>query len=178
MIDSKKDYLSIVKERVDSKAYRELHWEGTFQEYMEKVRQNPLVVRNAFQRLYDMIMTYGVSELGDPKDNLVRYTFFNDVLGGGKDAVFGLAQALMHLVSNLKSAAYGYGVEKRVLLLHGPVGSSKSTIVRLLKRGLEEYSRTHDGAAYTFAWRMNEEDDWHFCPMNEEPLRLIPFEAR
>jgi serine protein kinase len=29
-----------------------------------------------------------------------------------------------------------------VILLHGPVGSSKSTIARLLKRGLEHYSRT------------------------------------
>jgi serine protein kinase len=48
----------------------------------------------------------------------------------------------MRLVNVFKSAAYGYGTEKRVLLLHGPVGSSKSTIVRLLKRGLEQYSRT------------------------------------
>ena len=52
----------------------------------------------------------------------------------------------------LKSAAQGYGPEKRVILLHGPVGSSKSTIARLLKKGIEDYSRTPDGALYTFDW--------------------------
>jgi predicted Ser/Thr protein kinase len=40
-----------------------------------------------------------------------------------------------------------YGTERRVLLLHGPVGTAKSTIVRLLKKGLEAYSRTEDGQA-------------------------------
>ena len=49
--------------------------------------------------------------------------------------VYGLDKPLMRLVAHLKSAAYGYGTERRVLLLHGPVGSAKSTIVRLLKKG-------------------------------------------
>ena len=49
-----------------------------------------------------------------------------------------------------KSAAQGLGTEKRILLLHGPVGSAKSTIARLLKKGLEHYSRTDAGALYTF----------------------------
>ena len=178
MNDVKNDYLAMVKKQIDSSAYRELHWEGTFTDYLEKVRQNPSIIRNAFQRLYDMIISYGVNEMGDPKDNLVRFRFFDDVLGEGRDAIFGLTQALMHLVSNLKSASYGYGVEKRVMLLHGPVGSSKSTIVRLLKRGLEKYSTTEEGQLYTFGWKMDDDDDWHYCPMNEEPLRLIPIEAR
>ena len=58
----------------------------------------------------------------------------------------------MRLVHVLKAAAEGYGPEKRVILLHGPVGSSKSTIARLLKQGVEQYSRTPDGALYTFEW--------------------------
>ena len=58
----------------------------------------------------------------------------------------------MRLVHVLKAAAEGYGPEKRVILLHGPVGSSKSTIARLLKKGIEHYSRTPDGALYTFDW--------------------------
>ena len=45
--------------------------------------------------------------------------------------MFGLRGALHKLVNALKSAAFEYGIEKRVLLLHGPVGSSKSTIARL-----------------------------------------------
>ena len=65
----------------------------------------------------------------------------------------------MRLVHVLQGAAQGYGPEKRVILLHGPVGSSKSTIARLLKKGLEEYSRTPEGALYTFDW-VNLRDSW------------------
>ncbi|MFH2002251.1 MAG: serine protein kinase [Planctomycetota bacterium] len=178
MNEVKSDYLSLVKKHIDSSAYRELHWEGSFSEYLDKVYKNPAIIRNSFQRLFDMIMSYGSSEQGDPKDNLIRYKFFDDVLGEGHDAIFGLIQALMHLVSNLKSAAYGYGVEKRVLLLHGPVGSSKSTIVRLLKRGFEHYSTVEEGAIYTFGWKLEDGDELVLCPMHEEPMRLIPIEAR
>ena len=53
----------------------------------------------------------------------------------------------MEIVNVFKSAALKYGSERRVLLLHGPVGSSKSTIARLLKRGLERYSRTRGRGA-------------------------------
>ena len=42
------------------------------------------------------------------------------------------------------------------LLLHGPVGSSKSTIARLLKKGLEHYSRTEEGALYSFSWLLDD----------------------
>jgi serine protein kinase len=86
----------------------------------------------------------------------------------------------MRLVNVLKAAAEGYGPEKRVILLHGPVGSSKSTIARLLKKGVEHYSRTPDGALYTFDW-VNLQGHGLAgggrafpSPMHEEPLRLIP----
>ena len=106
-------------------------------------------------------------------------------MNGGADAIFGLDIPLMRLVHVLKAAAEGYGPEKRVILLHGPVGSSKSTIARLLKQGIEHYSRTPDGALYTFDW-VNLGDtglagtttDRFPCPMNEEPLRLIPQDWR
>jgi serine protein kinase len=86
----------------------------------------------------------------------------------------------MRLVGHLKSAAYAYGTERRVLLLHGPVGSAKSTIVRLLKKGLERFSRTPDGALYSFRWVFpdGENRGEHPCPMREEPLRLVPEESR
>ncbi len=87
----------------------------------------------------------------------------------------------MKLVNVIKSAAYGYGTEKRVILLHGPVGSSKSTIVRLIKKGLEEYSRTPEGAIYTYDWKLDEpgaEGGWIASPLHQDPLQLIPLELR
>src|SRR5690606_19767476 len=94
------------------------------------------------------------------------------------------------LVSVLKAAAKGYGTERRVILLHGPVGSSKSTIVRLIKKGLERYSRTSEGRLYTYAWRLKEPIMYEGkpllgegvieapSPMSEEPLKLLPVEVR
>jgi len=165
--------------------YKELHWEGSFEDYLALVRRNPRVTRNAFQRIYDMVLSHGVEEYLDNKKKLVRYNFFQDKANGGKDAVFGLDVSLMRLMSVLKSAAQGYGTERRVILLHGPVGSSKSTIVRQLKRGLEEYSRTPEGALYTYTWHlppdlseMSGGQEVFPCPMHDEPLRLIPREWR
>ncbi|HLL24715.1 MAG TPA: serine protein kinase, partial [Kofleriaceae bacterium] len=129
--------------------YKELSWEGSFEDYLDLVRRTPQVTRNAYQRLYDMVLSHGVEEYIDNKKKLVRYKFFRDDSHNGRDAVFGLDVPLMRLMNVLKSAAQGYGTERRIILLHGPVGSAKSTIARQLKKGIEEYSRTSDGALYT-----------------------------
>src|SRR6187549_2881048 len=169
----------------DYDRYRDLAWEGSFEEYLALVRERPQVTRNAFQRVYDMIISYGTEEYIDNKKKLVRYNFFKDEIEGGADAIFGLDIPLMRLVHVLKAAAEGYGPEKRVILLHGPVGSSKSTIARLLKKGLEQYSGTPEGALYTFSWvdlastgLASGSADTFDSPMHEEPLRLVPAEWR
>ncbi len=169
----------------DYDRYRDLSWEGSFEAYLEVVRKNPEVTRNAYQRVYDMVLSHGSEEYVDNKKKLVRYNFFQDPDGGGRDAVFGLDIPLMRLMNVLKAASQGYGPEKRVILLHGPVGSSKSTIARLLKKGLEEYSATQKGALYTFKWTnlqqfnlAGKDQDVFESPMHEEPLRLIPPEWR
>jgi serine protein kinase len=168
----------------DFAKYRDLHWEGSFEEYLRIVRERPQVTRNAFQRLYDMVVSFGEEEYIDNKKRLVRYPFFSDPIDQGKDAIFGLDIPLMRLVDVLQAAAAGYGPERRIILLHGPVGSSKSTIARLLKKGVEYYSRTPEGALYTYRWvnlagtGLAGDDDVFPSPMNEEPLRLIPVEWR
>ena len=165
--------------------YEELNWIGSFEDYLKIVRENPKVTRTAFQRVYDMVLSYGQEEYIDNKKKLIRYNFFKDEQHGGRDAVYGLDIPLMKLVNVFKSAAQRYGSEKRVILLHGPVGSSKSTIARLLKKGLEEYSRQPEGALYTYEWHMPKElahitggHEVFASPMHEDPLRLIPVEWR
>src|SRR5713226_347721 len=169
----------------DSKSYAELNWEGSFEDYLQIVRQNPKITRSAFQRIYEMILSYGKTEYIDNKKRLIRYHFFSDERFGGRDAIFGLDVPLMKLVNVFKAAAQNYGTERRVILLHGPVGSSKSTIARLLKKGIEEYSKIPDGAAYTFSWLLDKKQldgsvvkEKMKCPMNEEPLNLIPKDWR
>ncbi|MAG55510.1 MAG: serine protein kinase [Planctomycetes bacterium] len=165
--------LGLVTDRVDTRGWKSLHWEGTFKEYLDLAYETPMVIRNAFQRTFDMVMSHGFDEYTEHKERRIRYRFFSDPGGDGGDAIFGLDAALMRLVDTLKAGAHGYGPERRILLLHGPVGSSKSTIVRLLKRGLEEYSRSDDGRLHTYSWVLEDGEEIP-CPMNEEPLKLIP----
>ena len=135
-----------------------LRWEGTFADYLELVARNPSVTQFAHARIYNMIISHGVEEVNGVR----RYRFFEHEL-------FGLERALERLMEDyLHPAARRLDVRKRILLLMGPVSGGKSTLVSLLKRGLEAYSRTPEGAVYAIRG----------CPMHEEPLHLIPRELR
>jgi serine protein kinase len=167
--------------------YPDLNWTGSFNDYLNLIRENPKVTRNAFQRIYDMIIEKGTSEYVDVKKQIIHYKFFDDEENDGKDAVFGADIPLMKLVNILRAAALGYGTEKRVILLHGPVGSAKSTICRQMKKGLEAYSKSPQGAMYTFEWvdEAGQHEDIFgkdtrifASPMHEEPLLLLPPDMR
>ena len=137
---------------------RELQWEGTFAQYFEIATKKPEVIRLAHERIYHMIMDAGVgtSRTGEP-----LFNFFSD-------EIFGIEKPLQQIVEYFHSAAQRLEVRKRILLLMGPVGGGKSTIVYLIKRGLEAYSRINEGALYAI----------RDCPMHEEPLHLIPNDLR
>ncbi|MGE5618012.1 MAG: PrkA family serine protein kinase [Sphingomonadaceae bacterium] len=131
-----------------------LNWEGPFADYWSLVQRNPEIAQLAHARIYNMIMSAGVEqdERGEKK-----YRFFDR-------EIFGLDRTLDQLVEYFNSAGKRLEVRKRILLLMGPVGGGKSTIVSLLKRGLEKYTRTDAGAVFAIKG----------CPMHEEPLHLIP----
>jgi serine protein kinase len=175
--------LEKIKQLQDTTGFRDLHWEGTFEDYLEIIRQDARVARTAYQRIYDMIVSYGGEEYTRNRERLFHYNFFDDPFDPssegliGRDAVFGIDKQLMELVQIFQSAARRYGTERRVILLHGPVGTAKSTVVRLLKKGLEAYSRSEDGRMYTYYWCL-EDGERMECPMHEEPLHLIPPEFR
>jgi len=135
-----------------------LSWSGTFREYVDILRNDNGSAKTAHARVYDMIVSQGVEEVGGSK----KYKFFNS-------EIFGLDQTIEKLVEEyFHSAARRLDVRKRILLLMGPVSGGKSTIVTLLKKGLEQYSRTPRGAVYAIKG----------CPMQEDPLHLIPSELR
>jgi len=172
-----KAILNALRQELNLSDYRKKHWEGSFDEYLDIVRAHPEVTRTAYQRLYDMILSHGTEEVYENKEKITRYKFFTEFASQHGDSIYGLDRPLMHLANCFKSAAKGYGTERRVLLLHGPVGSSKSTMARLLKKGLEQYSKIDEGMLFSFSWR-GDGTLWHKCPMNENPLRLVPLELR
>lgn len=155
---SASDFLRQIEEQ--RRLEKQIIWEGTFREYLEIVQQNPKVANLAHARVYDMIISAGVEERGDGQPR--EYQFFTSEL-------FGMERTLQQLVEEyFAPAAKRLDVRKRILLLVGPVGGGKSTLVTMLKRGLERYSRTEEGAVYAIK----------DCPMHEEPLHLVPEELR
>ena len=158
--------------------YESLNWTGTFWDYISMIEQDSCVARNSYQRLYDMVMSHGTEEFTYCKRKHIKYKFFE---GLGDISIYGLEENLMEFMDILKSASRHYGPERRVILLHGPVGSSKSTIVTALKKGLERYTQTDEGALYSFSWKLTDKDGNDTivpCPMNEEPLKLLPDDVR
>jgi serine protein kinase len=151
------DFLKQVDEQRSQE--RALAWEGTFAEYVDIVAKNPQVADLAHARLYNMIMAAGVEEAPDEGGT---YKFFLDDL-------YGVERTLQQLVEEyLNPASRRLDIRKRILMLVGPVGGGKSTLVTLVKKGLQNYSKTDDGATYAIKG----------CPMHEEPLHLIPDELR
>jgi len=137
---------------------QDLHWDGSFEDYLGLVERTPSISNTAHARVYDMIAAAGV----EVQDGRRIYHFFDGELYGLNSALERLVEEYFH------SAARRLDVRKRILLLMGPVSGGKSTLVTRLKRGLEAYSRTDRGAAYGIQG----------CPMHEEPLHLIPHSMR
>ncbi|MGM0846287.1 MAG: PrkA family serine protein kinase [Bacillota bacterium] len=135
-----------------------LKWEGTFSDYLNIIKERPIVAQSAHSRVFNMIKDAGVEEVNGVR----KYKFFSNQL-------FGLEEALERLVEEyFHPAAKRLDVRKRILLLMGPVSGGKSTLVSMLKRGIESYSRTDNGAVYAIKG----------CPMHEDPLHLIPQHLR
>ena len=158
--------------------YRKLNQEMSFEEYLDLVKSKPQLAYSSYQRLYAMIASFGTEKVVKYRKTVKHYKFFDDK----EIPIFGLEGTINSMMKHIKGAANYFGAEKRLMLLSGPVGSSKSTICRLLKKGLERYSQTEEGAIYSYKWKnlgkldISESDI--NCPMNDDPLKLIPMEMR
>ena len=160
--DGKKQFN--ISERLEDlrREHEALRWEGTFRDYFELVAQNPRIAQLSHARINDMVHAVGIDRLNEgTQHEILSYKFFANEL-------FGIEEPIARIVEYFKSAAQRLEVRKRILLLMGPVGGGKSTIVNMLKRGLEDWTRTEAGAVYAIK----------DCPMHEEPLHLIPHQLR
>ena len=153
-----------ISERLEDlrREHEALRWEGSFRDYFELVAQNPRIAQLSHARINDMVHAAGVERINEgTQHEVLSYNFFSGEL-------FGIEEPIARIVEYFKSAAQRLEVRKRILLLMGPVGGGKSTIVNMLKRGLEEWTRRESGAVYAIK----------DCPMHEEPLHLIPHQLR
>ena len=142
------------------------HWRGTFAEFLRDIlpKDPSKLTRSSHQYVYDMLCAYRDAPriergTGDPEPTATA-------LFAGE--LFGIDSALERVIDYFKAAAAGSDVGRRLLLLLGPPSGGKSSLVILLKRGLEEYSHTDDGALYALQG----------SPLHESPLNLIPASLR
>jgi serine protein kinase len=146
-----------------SRLHRAQRWEGTFGEFLTNVLPaNPVALaRSSHEYIWDMLRWHGRAGQPDaPTNSRARELF--------KRELFGIDEPLGRVVDYFKAAAAGSDVGRRLLLLLGPPSGGKSTLAILLKRGLEEYSRTDEGAMYAIRG----------SPLRENPINLIPTSLR
>ncbi len=141
------------------------HYEGTFLEYLEMVKENPELVQLAHQRLYNLITKSGVDVIKTEENPRLRRIYGNDILKKYQffEDFYGIDRTMMKIVRYFHAAAMKGEESRQVLYLEGPVGAGKSSIMEKLKRALET-------APPIYVIKD--------CPMREEPLHLIPKHLR
>jgi serine protein kinase len=132
-----------------------LAWNGTLEDYISMIVKDPSLHVNTHSRILQMIESAGLKK--NEEGDVEEYEFFTDDL-------FGVDESLGELMAYLRAAAAGSEVSRRILLLYGPTSSGKSQLAVLLKRGLEEYSKTELGKTFCLSE----------SPMFEDPLCAIP----
>lgn len=169
-----------------SRTHRAQHWEGTFGQFLADIlpAAPAALARTSHEYIWDMLRWYGrlaedtrmasaeqregaAVDPGAPAgpQDKPREEGADELF---KRELFGIDAPLARVVEYFKAAAGGSDVGRRLLLLLGPPSGGKSTVAILLKRGLEEYSRTEAGALYAIKG----------SPLHENPLNLIPASLR
>ncbi|MBI3633578.1 MAG: serine protein kinase, partial [Candidatus Vogelbacteria bacterium] len=194
MVNQEGSKKSLTLDGLKSKGFSEkLYWRGTFEDFLEIAAEHPLVAESAHQKMYRSAMVHGFRQTSWLGIQHPHYNLFDDPIEDGKDAVFGIDIHLAKLISKFRAAAERRGQEDRFILLHGPVGSSKSTITRLLKKNLCWFTTTDDGAYYSYSWVVDPSDhegrlilglmdeadgNEKACPCHEIPFKLLPEDTR
>jgi serine protein kinase len=137
----------------------QFQWEGTFADYFRNVTENPSLVRLAHKLVHDAIMSNGTKKSASTGKTVYRLF---------ENKIFGQVEAVEQVVDFFMTSSSNPQKRKRILLLVGPTASGKSTVVDLLKTALQRFTRTDEGAVFAI----------HGCPLQEEPLHLIPNNMR
>ncbi len=114
----------------------------SFEDYMNMFEQDPKrELRPSFQYIKDMLQSFQ-----SEKNNDLFSKNHHDA-----PPVFGQKRVQKKIYQNLVNFIEE-GLNNKFLLLVGPNGSSKSSIVKKLMKGCEDYSRSKDGQLFTFSW--------------------------
>lgn len=181
----------------------------SFPEYIDLVGKNPRnFVRGSAQYTLDMLNHFGKEEPSkkNPSQSYPHFKLFDMGFDDSRYKVIGLNNVQNEIYLTLQDFVKE-GINNRLILLHGPNGSAKSSLVQCIIRGLEHYSGLPEGALYRYHWifpidkytkgslglgyasakepvesfaSLNEEDIAAKiqCELKDHPLLLIPKESR
>jgi len=162
MNTTKRFLQNIIKHQESKKVEK---FTGFLEDYLKLIEIDEEIPLLAHKRLYKQIMSRGLTTLDDSNERCNRlfdgepikiYDYFSDHF-------FGMERSLEKVMRFLHSAAMRGEESRQVLLLLGPVGAGKSALIEHIKIALEECEPIYKLEG---------------CPINEEPLHLIPRSLR
>lgn len=124
----------------------------SFAEYLELAEETPrLQLRSSPQLAKDCFEYWGTEEVEYPWGRVRRFTLFDCPWSDKRDQLVG-QEVVQNSVYRALCNFVNEGAANKLLLLHGPNGSAKSTLVRCIGRALQAYSQLEEGALYRFNW--------------------------
>lgn len=141
----------------------------SFDEYLREVLKAPhLHARNAAGYMRDMFDAYGVDTARGTRGSVRRFRLFDAPFNEGATQVFGQEEVQGEVYRHLTSFVERGRVDK-LIMIHGPNGTAKSTFVECIMAGLEDYSHRPDGVLYSFNWIFSEAADRAALGFHERP---------
>ncbi len=125
----------------------------SYWEFLAEVRDDPpLMLRSSAQYLRDMLEHFGSTEVEVLGRMVTRHSLFDGLPDDAeRQRVVGqelATDAIYRVIRNFASD----GRATKMILMHGPNGSAKTTVADLLFKGLETYANTDAGRLYRFSW--------------------------
>lgn len=124
----------------------------SFEQYLDDVAAHPRRhLRNAARYLMDVVQHFGVDDIKQSTGAVRRWRLFEQSFDDQRGRVAGQERVQAAVVRVLENFVRSGRID-RLVLLHGPNGSAKTSIIQALTRAAEVYSQTDEGALYRFNW--------------------------
>ncbi len=124
----------------------------SFSEFFGLFRDTPeRHARSSVQYIRDCFEYFGKTTIDAVWGEVTRYNLFDVDFDGRRDRLVG-HERVQHEVFRLLENFVREGKINKLILLHGPNGSAKSTLVDTVMRAMETYSESEEGALYRFNW--------------------------
>src|SRR5438046_481038 len=104
----------------------------SFQQYLDAFCAKPVQLgRNAPQYVFDVFKHFGTRKVNGIGGKFTRFVLFDAPWDNGRGALEGQESIQLELVRHIRRFALS-GTCDKLVLLHGPNGSAKSTVMNLL----------------------------------------------